>query len=481
MRLAVRPIRLGALLAALLLLPAVGARGARSYQPPVNVQVSNDSYAAHSEPMLAQNPVDPMNLVGGSKFFTDPRRYRFRIGTFVSDDGGASWRDNGPLPGFGAWPKLSDITIAFAPSGNIVYACVLVVRGRTSGIYVSRSFDRGHTWVAPVRVYLDRSGATFSDKPWITVDGTRGPHRGSVYVAWNLDRGSSANGESEADTLVQPVAAAPAPRSPVGVVVARSTDRGRTFSPPITLTRFTPSAFALGATPVVAPNGRVFVAFLWWRGRGRARRYDIGLAESFDGGRRFNATHAIVRGVRPVPNHLPNGTFRNFSLPAFAVSPTDGTLLVAWTDMRRGDADIFKSVSRDGGRTWSIPARINDPPGDGVDQFQPQLAAAADGSFSAMWFDRRYAAGNRLIDVAVARSGNDGRTFGPNLRVTARSWDPAIDAPQPEGRRSNTFIGDYQGLTADSTALHPFWNDTQNGRTQEIRTETVPLSMLTAP
>src|SRR5215472_13829294 len=47
-------------------------------QPPfANVRVSNDTYLAHSEPMLAENPRNPLNLVGGTKFFTDPKHYRF--------------------------------------------------------------------------------------------------------------------------------------------------------------------------------------------------------------------------------------------------------------------------------------------------------------------------------------------------------------------------------------------------------------------
>src|SRR5438309_1938943 len=37
-----------------------------------NVQVSHDSYRAHSETMLVEDPLNPLYLVGGSKFFTDP-------------------------------------------------------------------------------------------------------------------------------------------------------------------------------------------------------------------------------------------------------------------------------------------------------------------------------------------------------------------------------------------------------------------------
>ncbi|TMC57499.1 MAG: hypothetical protein E6J21_14170, partial [Chloroflexota bacterium] len=41
-----------------------------------NIQVSHDTYRAHSEPMLVEDPRNPLHLVGGSKFFTDPAHYR---------------------------------------------------------------------------------------------------------------------------------------------------------------------------------------------------------------------------------------------------------------------------------------------------------------------------------------------------------------------------------------------------------------------
>ena len=68
--------------------------------PFANIRVSHDSYLAHSEPMLAENPKNPLNLVGGSKFFTDPAQYKFQIWYFTSFDGGCTWIDGGVVPGF---------------------------------------------------------------------------------------------------------------------------------------------------------------------------------------------------------------------------------------------------------------------------------------------------------------------------------------------------------------------------------------------
>jgi hypothetical protein len=168
--------------------------------------------------------------------------------------------------------------------------------------------------------------------------------------------------------------------------------------------------------------------------------------------------------VYDLPFHFQNSCFRNFSLPAFAADPTNGTLYLSWSDERSGDADILLARSTDGGKTWSVPVRVNDDPiGDGKDQFQPQLAVAPDGVVSVMFFDRRNDLNNFKIDVYLAQSTDGGQSFHPNVRVTDVSWDPSLGAPVPAGGTPVTFIGDYQGLAVDNHFAHVFWNDTRTG------------------
>jgi hypothetical protein len=199
---------------------------------------------------------------------------------------------------------------------------------------------------------------------------------------------------------------------------------------------------------------------------------------SSDGGLTFDPVRIVQDDIVGLPDHLAHGTFRNVTLPTFAISPKDGSMVLAWSDYRYSDADIMASLSRDGGKTWTSPIRINhDRLRNGKDQIQPVLAASSNGTFTCAWFDRSFDPKGRLIDEVVAQSFNDGKTFGPVIRVTPKSWDPAIGAPRPEGKPSNTFIGDYQALAVDDHTVHPLWNDTQNGRSQEIRTASVGVQL----
>ena len=437
-----------------------------------NVQVSHDSFPAHSEPMVAENPRDPNNLIAGSKFFTDPSQYRFKIGTYYTTDGGKSWHDDGILPGYQAYDTVSDISFAYSRSG-LAYAAVLGCTPKncnsltSSGIFVSRSNDGGKTWDDPASVFVDTSGDALMDKPWITVDQTTGPYKGTVYVAWNLD-GPSAEAQ-DPDAANRPRQTPESPDS--GIAVARSTDYGRTFSAPVIVYPFDETHFALGATPVVDPAGNLYIAFWVDHQTVSGPQYSMQFVRSTDGGQTFSAPAKAASGVVTLPSQLPNRTFRTFSLPAFAASPHDGALVLAWADYRNHDADILEVHSTDHGKTWSSPVRVNhDRLRDGKDQFMPALAFAPNGVATCSWFDRRRDPNDALVDEYIAQSRDDGKTFGKNLRVTQKSWDPAIGAPLDHDAQGETFIGDYQGLAVDNNQVHPLWNDTQNGASQQIRT-----------
>lgn len=109
------------------------------------------------------------------------------------------------------------------------------------------------------------------------------------------------------------------------------------------------------------------------------------------------------------------------SHPSIAHDDGTGALLLVWADQRDREVDtnVFRSVSTDGGRTWSSPARLDSadsgrdpdvqPP---ANAWQPEVAAAG-GLSCVAWQDDRL--GNS--DVFAAVSGDGGQAFSADERV----------------------------------------------------------------
>jgi hypothetical protein len=444
--------------------------GTHPQSPYANVQVSHDTYLAHSEPMLVEDPHNPLHLVGGSKFFTDPAHYRFKIGFFVSFDGGCTWSDGGVLPGFEHYGLTSDISFVFG-AHNEVYAAVLTASKTASGIAVSTSHDRGRTFGFPVSVALDTTGQAFHDKPWITVDQTKGKYSGSIYVVWSYDyNGNCGYGNNCTEELA----------------FSRSTDGGKSFSQRRFIEGNAPFCTnaatgrpaqssrcdaAQGAIPIVEPDGTLAVSFPYIDLMSGSIPTRLLLTTSPDGGTTWT-TPVLIATIHDIAGPFPPERYRNISFPAFACDPNTGQLYLTWSDKGSKDADILFTTSKDRGQTWTTPLRVNDDPlRNGANQFQPQMVVAPDGVISISFFDTRVDPQHRQIDVYLAQSTNKGASFLTNVRVTTQSWDPAVDAPIDGSGQQ--FIGDYQGLAAGDHFAHPFWNDTRTGK-QEIFTAAVP-------
>jgi hypothetical protein len=448
--------------------------GQNPQAPFANVRVSNDSYQAHSETMLVENPDNPLNLIGGSKFFTSQSTYQPLNGYFVSFDGGCSWIDKGIFPGFqNRFTLTSNLSFAFGKHNDVYAAVMFQGQGGMSGIAVSTSTDDGRTFGNPVNVFISPENIVFSDKPWIVVDRTNGLYGGDLYVVWSYEHGLACSVGAN-HSCVQEIA------------FSRSTDGGKTFSHPRMIEGSAPFCAdsgsspaecdeGLGAIPVVEPDGTLAVAFINTPSSsgqsGNSPDDRLLVVTSHDGGTSWNAPISISV-VLPVDNYFPGEHYRNLTLPAFACDPVTGQLYIAWANLTGADSEILFSTSSDEGQSWSIPKRVNDDAiGDGAEHFQPQMAIAPDGVISMTFFDTRVDPDHRLVDVFLAQSVNDGLSFLPNERVTTQSWDPAVGAPVNSS--GSQFIGDYQGLAVDNLFVHPMWNDTRTGQ-QEIFTAALP-------
>src|SRR5207249_4027370 len=203
--------------------------------------------------------VDPHNtniiVAGAQDLRLKPLNHRWH-GYYRSTDGGQTWTTS-LLPGFpgdtspsGLSSPLhgsnatSDPILSFDRQGNLYYAG-LVFNVSANGPLGNGPI--GNT-VAFVAKYTNDgaaySGATlikgplFADKEWIVVDNTGGPYDGTLYLSFDANLTAT---------------------SYFGTMFTRSTDGGRTFSPP-----FYAPADMTGELPgmTVDPSGYVYVSTL---------------------------------------------------------------------------------------------------------------------------------------------------------------------------------------------------------------------------
>ncbi len=452
---------------------------------------------AQNETTIAVNPANPRNLVAGTN---DYRLFNARENrndgsgwAYTSFDGGQTWA-NVLLPGLtyqsGAASPLAvmdaagDPVLAFGPNNTVYYGNIVFSRlNDANGITVNVSHDGGLTWDPPAIVQLDGvDGAgnpvptdIFNDKVWLTADSTSG----TVYVTWT--RFDFAAGESP-------------------IVIAKSTDFGRTWSPwrPVspTLATFVGSGitpYDQGSRPQIGRRGEVYVAYegavcqtLACDQPGDADATIV--AKSTDGGQTF--TSAIVDYNFDFPLNpdvgratLTDENFRINSFPSFSVDPATGNLFVAWADDRNGtydasgnsiktNGDVFVAGSPDGVH-WTPTAVI----GTSADEVFPEIAAFR-GRKAVSFYTRAYDPSGIGLDYAMW-------TPGRFYRVTTQTQNPQVQFVGI-GRISGqvlqgVFIGDYTALTIGSDLVaHPCWTDFRgrpgiNTPNQDAYTQAIPL------
>lgn len=433
-----------------------------------NVKVTDAGPAA--EVHLVASPLDPMLLVGGAKDFRlgeEPRCGKFSVwsGTFRSADGGRTWT-TGLLPGYPGDARRtalsdyacgSDPVLAFAPDGTLYYSSLqfslrpgedplvpqlapfLGYATEGSAVAVTRSRDGGLTWDDPVIVQSAKGGLL--DKQWIAVD----PVTGDVHVSYFNNDGE--------------------------IALQSSRDGGATWSAPLVLVeaRDLPEGpprqgqFAQVATTL---DGRIhFIA--WVAGDTPS---PSALVHRFSTDRGASWSEPVqVAAWAPVIDPGALHPYRFVTLPAIAAHPSKPIVHVAYpaaaqvgaAPAARADLDVFVVTTRDGGKTWSAPVRVNDDANGAPNlQWMPAPAVGPDGTLHLTWLDYREDPQGRLARVWYARSADEGATFTRNVPV----GDALFDGEGGYHQSGSGTIGDYMGLAVTSLAAHPFWADTREGR-----------------
>jgi hypothetical protein len=187
--------------------------------------------------------------------------------------------------------------------------------------------------------------------------------------------------------------------------------------------------------------------------------------------------------VTPPPLVYPNTTIRDGIENTFAVgnrldSQGRYPLYVAYEDFSAGVDNVLLTASYDGGATWTGPIQVNDN-ASAVDEFQPNLTVAPDGTVSVNFYDRRlacpaagtkqaaaadlvldqvnpnysgslppYGATDYCVNASIQFYNRQLAPIGNNIRISQDTYDPQLNSPHTACPTcETTFLGDYFGNT----------------------------------
>jgi hypothetical protein len=365
-----------------------------------------------------------------------------------------------------SWTNATDPNLVWDTHGR-VHQLVLAynaywgsVKQPNGNVYSVYSDDAGRTWRPgnggrPVEAgpELSVESTTYLDKPWITANQhPSDPRVGHLYGAWVLFKGDGAE-----------------------IHTAVSRDHGRSWTKPKTV----PTPQKLGPSnpwPMVAvgADGVVHLSYVSYgkpSADGSSAPATLWSARSRDDGRTWSGFSRVAKTTAVGSSTLPGTKLHRSIVQYLAVSPDrPGRLYVAWNRLRHKQVDVMVSASRNNGRTWSRPRRVNNDHGS-RHQFSATVAAGPRGAVAVAFYDLRARCPRHDPAILPADRGRVGTCIGltlqpfhdgahglnatrRNLLVSRHLWDPY----QPGGTRGgvrqqacedasaqcdNIFLGDY--------------------------------------
>ncbi|MES2523655.1 MAG: sialidase family protein [Gemmatimonadota bacterium] len=289
-------------------------------RPPTEIRDALGAIEAHGEapPKLVYERSGTLHalyvvakVVPGRRFPTSALRH------ISSRDGGRTWTPPASVTDAAVFGSYNFHALHVSAEG-VLYASWLDGRDGKSATYLTRSTDGGATWEANRRV-APGEACPCCRTAIATATG------GIVYIAWR--------------TVM--------PGNIRDIVVARSSDGGVTFAPPV---RVHADDWVFEACPhagpsmATDPDGRLHVT--WWTGKdGNA---GVFYAQSTDGATTF---------ARPVA--LGVAAFSRASHVQLALGDS-GRIAAVWDDGTLTSPEIVLRVSRDNGTSFGAPARLSD-------------------------------------------------------------------------------------------------------------------------
>ncbi len=412
----------------------------------------------HSTPQIAVNPTNGELVIVES----DPRGASRACDIHISTDDGRSWSAGGdpmkkPFTDCSFYAEYGAYaTLEFARDGTLYVAFVAsepLGRRRDEtprNVFLARSDDGGRTF-STVTVFQAPDGnpdVGLNKGPVLAVD-PKDAQR--VYVGWRQGVFTNAKMKLRSN-------------------VAASSDGGRTFGPPVDLTAERGGDYP----GLAVDGDGTLHAVVWARNFPPVPFNEpqpvqpVYHRRSTDGGKTFSPPQEIFAGNArsPRPPRLAADPGSN---AVYVVWYSHAEAENLRPDFRE-DFEIFFRSSPDGGTTWTERKVLNDDSRQGikVNQFDPGISVAPNGRVDVAWYDGRLNPRAPVLgsnpsergfqDVFYTSSSDHGRTFGSNIRANDRGIDRSI------GVWSNNIDSHFNvGVASTDDSVYFAWQDSRNG------------------
>jgi hypothetical protein len=350
--------------------------------PPLRIDGASLTAFSPEEVSVAIDLRDDHRIVVGSNLYSK----------YFSTDQGFSWNTDTISSSYGIWgdPVLvSDQygTIYFVHLSGSPYDTTWLDR-----MVVQKSSDGGKTFNDGS--YTGLRGFHDQDKPALTCDLTNSPYRGNLYLAWTeFDTYGSLN-----------------PSDSSRILFSYSTDQATSWSDPKVLSDINGNSIDNSLTVeltsiAVGPDGSVYICWMGPAG--------LVVKRSDNGGKTFTPEKHVWTPMPGWDYPIP-GFIRCNSSPTLLCdnsnSANRGMLYLLFGDKRLKSSDVYITRSSDRGDSWTTPVRVSND-SSGRERFFP--TATIDNSTGALYsifYDRRNTLGDST-EVYLSRSTDGGITF----------------------------------------------------------------------
>jgi len=449
-----------------------------------------------NEPFSVVDPTDPDTVVAGWNDYCLTDLGAGWQGFAYSTDRGETWTDS-LVPGYpqdtseegqrsplyGDHTDAGDPIAAFDNDGNLFVGGISFNRtGPVNGDVYVATYGTNPVGDYPVDYLRTRivgegtptrglGGGIFQDKPLLEVDRTGGEHDGNVYVCWSRFTGGGQN----------------------RILFSRSTDTGRTFSRPISLTTPGQIGSVQGCDIAVEADGDVYVTYRTFP-IGSRRSAGLAFNRSTDGGASFGKAQLI----RNITEYFPSDgardcgdgpyvcpteyVFHRVPLEPRVTSDQSGELpgvYLTYNAIRPGSTKPSKTSftsagpgavgqslvyvirTTNNGVSWSQPKAVDAAPAG--HQFFSDIDAHS-GEVALVWQDSRTdpaysvqrpigntaaatSSGTNIVNSFFTHSGN-GIAWADSTKVSSASHQSQYEM---FGSRDIPFHGDYNWISLANT------------------------------